>query len=269
MPKVHFQKFGSIILLLTLLFSPIALANDEENVENVGGADPGSPNQAMFKGRCELAGVENSIYADFPECASSPNECFSNDEGKHPLNCFYLIEPIGGKPNFDLFKRVRVEQPAGSSDSGVGNQDLEDEITAPDDEDPEAPSADEASQGDQTQAGKVTYQYQPWSGESLIPGLEEGPYQAILVYEPGKDYQGPFGLLYSYVGLAYNYISGFILGVVILIVIIGGIEMITSAGNSEQFGKGRSHITKALIGMVIWFLASVILYTINPTFFRF
>ena len=50
---------------------------------------------------------------------------------------------------------------------------------------------------------------------------------------------------------------------------MGGVEMITSGGDAERFAKGRQHITKALIGMALWFLSSLILYTINPTFFTF
>lgn len=110
--------------------------------------------------------------------------------------------------------------------------------------------------------------YKLWYGEA-ITGEARGPIQAILSYEPGKEFQGPFGLLYSYVGLIYQFLSGIIVGFVVIMVIIGGITMTTSYGDSEKFRKGRAMITKAIIGMLLWFLASVILYTINPTFFVF
>lgn len=115
-------------------------------------------------------------------------------------------------------------------------------------------------------SGQVIYDL--WYGEALTAN-EVGPVQAVLTYEEGKELQGPFGLLYNYLALIYNYLSGIIIAVVILIIIVGGIIMTTSNGNQEGFNTGKSMITKALIGMVIWFLASVILYTINPTFFSF
>lgn len=110
--------------------------------------------------------------------------------------------------------------------------------------------------------------YTLWYGEALV-GKEEGPVQAVLVYEEGKELQGPFGLLYNYLGLVYNFLSGIIIAVVILVVIVGGIRISTAGGNAEGAKSGKDMIIKALIGMILWFTASVILYTINPTFFTF
>jgi len=63
--------------------------------------------------------------------------------------------------------------------------------------------------------------------------------------------------------------SGIIIAFVILVTIIGGIRIITSGGAPDGMKQGKDMIVKALIGMVLWFTASVILYTINPTFFAF
>lgn len=106
-----------------------------------------------------------------------------------------------------------------------------------------------------------------WNG-GAIPQGARGPLQAILTEDPSKSYQGPFGLLYSYLTLFYNYMSGVIVGLAVLFIVVGGIQMITSSGG-EGFDAGKKRITKALIGLVLWFLSSLILYTINPTFFSF
>ena len=45
--------------------------------------------------------------------------------------------------------------------------------------------------------------------------------------------------------------------------------MTTSYGNTEKFNAGKARIVKAIIGIILWFTASLILYTINPTFFAF
>jgi hypothetical protein len=107
-----------------------------------------------------------------------------------------------------------------------------------------------------------------WNGGSLAAG-EHGPIQALLTEDVSKQYQGPFGLLYSYIGLIYNYMSGLIIGISVLYVVIGGIQMSTSAGEEGKVTAGKDRIKKAILGLIIWFTASLILYTINPTFFTF
>jgi hypothetical protein len=63
--------------------------------------------------------------------------------------------------------------------------------------------------------------------------------------------------------------SGLIVAIVVLFVVVGGIQMTTSGGDQAKFDAGKTRITKALVGMVLWFTASLLLYTINPTFFAF
>ncbi len=106
-----------------------------------------------------------------------------------------------------------------------------------------------------------------YNGEFLRPN--ERVVQAVLTFEPGREYEGPLTLLYNYVGLVYNYFSGVIIGVAVLFTIVGGIQMTTSAGDQGRFDAGKNRIVKAIVGVIIWFLASVILFTINPTFFSF
>lgn len=109
--------------------------------------------------------------------------------------------------------------------------------------------------------------YKVWNGGS-IQGSTRGPLQAILTREAGKEQQGPFGLLYNYIALVYNYMSGLIIGISVFFVVVGGIQITTSHGD-EGVSQGKSRIIKALTGIIVWFAASLILYTINPTFFAF
>lgn len=196
-----------------------------------------SPQSTTFKGICQgIADGTSDAYKGFPDCATTPAECVSKD-GVTPINCLFLEEPIGGEPGYDLYK-----------------------VTC-------KPKAEDEYQ--------QKCDYELWHGEAIVPSSPEagvhvrGPVQALLTYEAGKEYQAGLGLFYSYLGLIYKFMSGIIVGFVVLISIIGGITMTTSAGNQEQFEKGKTMIIKSLIGMALWFLASVILYTINPTFFAF
>lgn len=154
-----------------------------------------------------------------------------NKKNSMPINCLFLDEPIGGKPGYDLFSR-------------------------------ECKKADKNKQP----AEPSQCEYKLWTGGSIDPG--KGPFQAILSYTPGKEAQGSLQLLYNYVGLIYKYLSGVIVGVTVLMTVVGGIQIITSHG-SEGKTAGTDRILHSLLGMVLWFLASLILYTINPTFFRF
>lgn len=146
-----------------------------------------------------------------------------------PVNCIFLEEPIGGKPGYDLYYIECIEATA-------------------------------------TEAALCDYNL--WGGQSLRD-TQHGPIQAILSYEPGGKGGSSFGLLYNYVALIYKYLSGVIIGFVVLMTIIGGLQITTAQGDSGGVDAGKSRITNALLGMALWFLASLILYTINPTFFRF
>ncbi len=199
----------------------------------------GTVDQATMAGRCDQiqqAQGGTGTWSRFPPCANSPAECATVTKGDLATG-ITAHEPINC-----LF----LQEPIG----GEEGYDLY-TVTC-------------INQG--PQAG--TCPYTLWYGEA-ITGHTIGPVQAILAYEPGREYQGPFGLLYSYLGLVYNFVSGLIIAFVILVSIIGGVVMTTSAGNQEKFNTGRSMIIKAMIGMILWFTASVILYTINPTFFAF
>jgi len=176
------------------------------------------------------------IYAqdtNVPLFADDPSQCGYDYEAPRPTNCLFLEEPIGGKANWDLYTVHCAERPSKT-------------------------------------AGKTESQckYVLWNGGS-VPQGDRGPLQAILTSTPSRPYEGPFGLLYSYVQLIYTYMSGLIVGISVLFVVIGGIQMSTAGGEQTKFDAGKKHITHAIVGLIIWFTASLLLYTINPTFFAF
>ena len=112
-------------------------------------------------------------------------------------------------------------------------------------------------------------EYKLWNGGSLAPGTEFGPYQAILTQDASKPEQGPFTLLYGYIRLIYLYMSGIIIGVSVLFIVIGGVQISLYGANQGSVDEGKKRITKAIIGLIVWFTSSLILYTINPTFFNY
>ncbi|QQR84115.1 hypothetical protein IPJ72_02895 [Candidatus Peregrinibacteria bacterium] len=170
--------------------------------------------------------------ADGPRLATSPSDCASTTENVN--NSAVIVTP----PNC-----VYLEEPIGGRIGYdlyyVGCED-EDRLCA----------------------------YTLWDG-GVLPSNAYGPVQAVLSFEPDKPYQGPFGLLYNYLSLVYNYLSGLIVGLSVLFVVVGGVQMTTSAGDTGRFDAGKDRIVKSIVGLILWFLASLILYTINPTFFTF
>lgn len=228
----NISGFIFVILFTISLMTGYTFAEDES---------ASTPQSTSFPTICaEIDAGTSEAYEGFPKCATSPAECGSECTDNTcitPINCLFLEEPIGGEPGYDLYK-----------------------ITC-------EPKSDDMYQ--------QKCNYTLWHGEAIAPSSAgvgtyiRGPVQAILAYEPGKEYQGGLGLFYSYLGIIYKFMSGIIVGFVILVSIIGGIVMTTSGGNQKQFEKGKTMIIKSLIGMALWFLASVILYTINPTFFAF
>ncbi|MFH0834583.1 MAG: hypothetical protein V2A63_04350 [Patescibacteria group bacterium] len=74
-------------------------------------------------------------------------------------------------------------------------------------------------------------------------------------------------ILTNYAGMIYKFLAGFIGVVSVLMVVVGGIQIMTAGANQNGVKSGRDRILAALVGLAILFSASLILYTINPTFF--
>jgi hypothetical protein len=55
--------------------------------------------------------------------------------------------------------------------------------------------------------------------------------------------------------------------VCVLMIIIGGLRMILAGANSGSYEEGQTMIKNALLGLVLLFIAGVLLNTVNPIFF--
>lgn len=181
---------------------------------------------------CTLAATPANCGTTTIECVDPIDPTKISKTPGTPRNCLFLEEPIGGKKGYDLYVETCIEK-------------------------------------DKKWECKTVL----WRGESIgsstTTSKYRGPIQAIITEDKSKPYQGPFTLLYNYLGLVYKYMSGVIVGVAVLFVVIGGIQMTTSYGDQAKFDEGKTRIQKAIVGMILWFTASLILYTINPTFFAF
>ncbi len=99
-------------------------------------------------------------------------------------------------------------------------------------------------------------------------------------YLPGKDgykyacYEvqvilssGGTALIYTYIGMVYEFGATMAGIVAVLIIVLSGIQISASGGDSEAIENAKKRILKSFAGIAVLFLSGLILYTINPTFF--
>lgn len=86
-------------------------------------------------------------------------------------------------------------------------------------------------------------------------------WKQIIVGSDGSE------ILVTYAKILYKWLAGFIGLVAVLFIIVGGIQISTAGANQEGMQQGKDRIIAALVALTILFLSSLILYTINPTFF--
>lgn len=77
---------------------------------------------------------------------------------------------------------------------------------------------------------------------------------------------GP-GLLYIYIATIYRWAASLIGIITVLLIIGNGILISASAGDSQALTDAKNRIVQSLAALTILFLASLILYSINPNFF--
>jgi hypothetical protein len=74
-------------------------------------------------------------------------------------------------------------------------------------------------------------------------------------------------MLEGYISVIYNWAAGIVGLIAVTVIIISGIQIATSGGDSAALDAGKNRIIKSLSGLAVLFLSGLILYTINPNFF--
>ncbi|MFA5854593.1 MAG: pilin [Patescibacteria group bacterium] len=93
---------------------------------------------------------------------------------------------------------------------------------------------------------------------------------AIPLAQPVEGYTGnTVADLANYIGVIYQFMISVIGLVAAVMMIIGGFQYLTSAGDSGKIGAAKKRITDALIGLTLAFSAFLLLNTINPALLRF
>ncbi|HJV32394.1 MAG TPA: pilin, partial [Patescibacteria group bacterium] len=74
--------------------------------------------------------------------------------------------------------------------------------------------------------------------------------------------------LAQYIGIVYNFLISIAGMVAAVMMIVGGFQYLTSAGDSSKIGQAKSRMANAFIGLVLALGAYTILNTINPALLR-
>lgn len=102
-------------------------------------------------------------------------------------------------------------------------------------------------------------------------------FSALVKKCPGNEYkcqkvtvllgQGGVSLIQTYVGMIYRWAATMAGIVCVLIMIVSGIQITASGGDTTGVEAARKRITQSLMALAVLFLSAVILYMINPNFF--
>ncbi|MFA6458243.1 MAG: hypothetical protein WCV72_02525 [Patescibacteria group bacterium] len=114
-----------------------------------------------------------------------------------------------------------------------------------------------------TQSPDDQYTTTTQSGETIKWVCRKGSilWQQVIEGDDGNE------ILTNYIALVYKFLAGTIGFVAVLMIVFGGIEISTAGANQAGLQSGKDRILAALVGLTLLFLSSLILYTINPTFF--
>lgn len=120
-------------------------------------------------------------------------------------------------------------------------------------------------------AGVLTVQLQAASAQgSTSTGLEckplclLQPIGGVRCLDPCRN-PTPLGIFFTYFNLFYRWLVGVAMGVTLLMVVVGGIQIIQAGDLKSQ---GMERIRWAVVGLLILIFSSMILQTLNPAFYR-
>lgn len=83
-----------------------------------------------------------------------------------------------------------------------------------------------------------------------------------------SDPTNPFGILNQYINPMLSWMIGVAAGLALLMVVIGGVQIVISGGNDAQIGEGKKRITQAIIGLIMLVFSAAILSYLNAYFYK-
>jgi len=101
---------------------------------------------------------------------------------------------------------------------------------------------------------------QKTENEAFKPSFTCSPVQVTLS-------KGGTSQIEGFIKQIYTFAASLVGIIAVAVIIISGIQISLSGGDSEGLTQAKDRIIKSLTGIAVLFLSGLILYTINPTFF--
>lgn len=79
--------------------------------------------------------------------------------------------------------------------------------------------------------------------------------------------KGGSSAIYGYINMIYRWGASLVGIIAVTVITVSGIQISASGGDSEAISSAKKRIIQSIVGLLVLFLSSLILYTINPTFF--
>lgn len=98
--------------------------------------------------------------------------------------------------------------------------------------------------------------------ESPIPSKEK-------VFETGSKLEKNFGSISQIITFAFNFVVAIAGVIFIIMMLVGGIQYLTAAGNEESLGKAKATMIQSIVGLIVvlssWAIGSWILGSVGIT----
>lgn len=104
--------------------------------------------------------------------------------------------------------------------------------------------------------------YKPYEPSISCPPDSRCTFVQLLVGQSGTS------ILKTYIAILYRWAASVVGIVAVLVIVISGIQISVDQGSGEGVTAAKNRIMQSLGALAILFLAALILYTINPTFFQ-
>lgn len=79
--------------------------------------------------------------------------------------------------------------------------------------------------------------------------------------------KGGTAMIEGYIASIYTWAASLVGLIAVTVIIISGIQIAASGGDSQAVDSAKTRIIKSISGLAVLFLSGLILYTINPNFF--
>ena len=89
------------------------------------------------------------------------------------------------------------------------------------------------------------------------------------VFETGSTLSNNFGSIQQIITFAFNFVVSIAGVIFIIMMLVGGIQYLTAAGNEESLGKAKGTMIQSIVGLIVvlssWAIGTWILGTVGIT----